>query len=237
MHSPRFRCARVAVALLLGLGMPVAAQQTPEIVTSGSATIRLRPDRAVLYLDVETTAPSAAAATAANTPLVARVDSALRRVGVPDGAIRSTGFSVSERFDSREPTKAKSYRANTTLEVPVATLAAIGPTLSAGIEAGALFRQGIAYVSDSITVVRPRAIAMALEAARRDAEALATAGGGALGALISASTTGVAEFHDGSITYGGSGIGGYIDAVPVSGVPIERSVEVRVTVTGRWRMK
>lgn len=236
MRFLRFRSLAGLSALLVVLGAPLAAQQAPEIVTNGSATIRLRPDRAVIRLDVETIAPTAAAATAANAPLVARVDSALRRVGVAAGSMRSTAFYVMERLDPRDPSAPKAYRANTTLEVPVATLAAIGPTLGAAIEAGALFRQGIEYISDSLAVVRPRAIAQALAAARRDADALAAAAGGTLGTLITASTTGPSDFY-GSGTIGGTSTGGYIPAVQMAVVPIERTVDVQVTVTGRWRMK
>jgi uncharacterized protein YggE len=207
----------------------------PEIITSGTGTVTLPPDRAVLRVEVMTADSSAAGATIANGPLVASVESALRAVGLPDDAIRPVGFSLSQRRDPTGQEPPSGYEARTALEVRVDDVNALGRILDAAIEAGATGVPSISFRSDSVAVARRTALATAVAAARDDAETLARASGGRLGALVMVTTSpqsyGLAAnamIPRDQITV--TGRTGSISA-------IRQDVVVSLTVQTRWRLE
>lgn len=194
LHHPMksARSAAAALALLAVVPPALTAQAAPvapEIITSGTGTVTLPPDRAVLRVEVMTADSSAANATIANGPLVAAVDLALRDTGLPDDAIRPVGFTLSQRRDPTGQAPPSGYEARTTLEVRVANVEALGQVLDAAIAAGATGVTSISFQSDSIPMARRTALATAVAAARDDAETLARASGGRLGALMMITTS------------------------------------------------
>src|SRR5437868_12726192 len=105
---------QLRIAILLGVltSIPsaLAAQQQPtaasEISASGSAEIRTAPDHAVIMTTVETRDRLATTATTANGTTVNAIMQALRKAGLPAGAVSTSNFSVDQyfppRYDPRE---------------------------------------------------------------------------------------------------------------------------------------
>ncbi len=208
----------------------------PEVITSGTGTVTLPPDRVVVRMEVTTTAVSAADATSSNAPLAAKVEAALRGNGLSPDAIRPVGFMLAPRRHPSGDETLLSYDARTTFEVRLDDVDALGRVLDVAIAAGATGVPSIAFQSDSVSAARRLALASAVAAARDDAETLAEASGGRLGALLLVTTSPQA--------YGFGGIGPvsgasntYISGVPVRVSAIRQDVVVTATVQTRWRLE
>lgn len=170
----------------------VATRANPEIVTSGSGVVKLKPDRATLTVAVVTRATSAAEAGRLNVNRIRPVIAALKRQRLPDSAIVSTGYTVSIERESigRPPAPAEApqtYVARNAIRVSLWDLETLGQLVDTALAAGASEIANISFASSQAVDARQRAIAAAVRSARADAEAAAAAAGGTLGALIEVS--------------------------------------------------
>jgi uncharacterized protein YggE len=207
----------------------------PEIITSGTGTVTLPPDRAELRINVMSSAGTASNATALNAPLAARVKAALREFGLAEEAIRPVGFTLSPIRGRSNPEQATGYEATTVFEVQVGDLKALGRVLDAAIGAGATQVPSITFLSDSVPSARKTALTRAVAAAREDAVTLTEASGGRLGGLLLVTTS--PQSYD---LYGqGSRLGSVMAYQPgvFDGIDaIIQDVVVTVTVQTRWRL-
>jgi uncharacterized protein len=191
-----------ALLVLLVLLVPhdVGAQERvisdpgPNIETVGMGERRIPPDRASVLLLVESKAPVAAAAAAANARTVQAVRDTLRRFGV-DSAVTTAGYNVGPNYEpprpmDREGPRQVGYVARTVLRVPLGRIDLVGRTIDAGLAGGATGVQGVVFEASTTPAARRDALALAAAEARQDAERLARALGGTLGPLLSTSTAG-----------------------------------------------
>jgi uncharacterized protein len=170
-------------------GAARASVSEPEIVAIGSAEVRLRPDRATMTVSVMVRSSSASEAGRLNAERMAAVLAAIRRQGVSDSSIATSGFSIEVEelaFDQPAPPvdAPPVYVANNAVRLSLTNMESIGTIVDTVLAAGASGVGGISYASSENTEGRRRAIALAVAEARGDAEAAAEAAGGRLGALI-----------------------------------------------------
>lgn len=183
----------IALPGLIGAQAPAGAMRSsPEIVTSGSGVVKLKPDRATLTVAVVTRATSAAEAGRLNVNRILPVIAALKRQRLPDSAIVSTGYTVSIERDplGRTPVPADApltYVARNAIRVSLLDLEMLGQLVDTALSAGASEIANISFTSSQAVDARQRAIVAAVRSARADAEAAAAAAGGVLGALIEVS--------------------------------------------------
>lgn len=191
------------LALMLALVVPGiaraqapsgATRSNPEIVTSGSGVVKLKPDRAMVMVAVVTRAASAAAAGRENADRILPVIAALRRQGLRDSAIVTTGYSVAMEREASDragtPGEGRTtYVARNAVRVSLADVDMVGLVLDTALAAGASEIANIEFASSQAAEGRRRAIAAAVHAARADAEAAAAAAGGSLGEIIEISLT------------------------------------------------
>lgn len=167
------------------------APAVPEIETVGTAERRVAPDKATVMVYVETKAPTASAAAAANSRAVAAVRDTLRKLGLDSAATTAT-FNVGPNYE-QDPTvrgepRRSGYAARTSIRVELTALDQVGRVIDAGLGRGATGVEGVYFESSRAEEARRAALADAAQAARRDAEALATAMAGSIGPLISITT-------------------------------------------------
>jgi uncharacterized protein YggE len=166
-------------------------QDRPEIAVSATGTVSLSPDHAIVQVSVVTREPQAGRAGEQNARIMTAVRAALRQVlRVPDDSLPSVWYSVDTESD-REGRPA-GYAARNTVEARVHDLAQVGRVVDAALGAGATNISGIQFESTRRSAARLEALSRAVEAARREAEAMARAAGGRLGPLIEASSSGPA---------------------------------------------
>jgi uncharacterized protein len=181
-------------SLAFGQDASRASASTPEIVATGSAQVSMRPDRASITVSVVVRDASASDAGRVNAERMAAVLASLRRLGVPDSAMATTGFSIEVQeppYDAPvrpidEPTV---YVARNSVTISLTDLDAIGRIVDTTLVAGASEIGGISYGSSQSSAGRRRAIALAVQEARADAEAAAEAAGGRLGELVELTLT------------------------------------------------
>ena len=232
MNTPAAKCMAV-LRVQLGLGGAVVSAQVqqnpaagPEIATTGTATITLPPDRALVRIGIATRAATASAASAPNGPLVQRVQDTLRALNLSGPPVRAISLGVTPNYDFQRGRQLIDYEARTTLEVVLNDVPALGRLLDAVLGAGATDISSIVFQSDSTPVARRRALATALANAREDAEAIARAAGGRLGPLRLATTNPDQNAFESAL---------YARAVPSIGVPaVQRDVIIGVMVQVRW---
>jgi uncharacterized protein YggE len=155
---------------------PQAAKTTGTLSVTGEGEIKLRPDLALLDLDVVTTAKTAQQAVQQNAERMNRVIDALKDMGIRAADIQTIGYTVSPLVDTdqKSPTFGQilEHRVVSQLRVRVA-VEETGEVIDTGIRAGANMVAGVRYTVRDEAGVRARALKAAVKAARRDADAVA----------------------------------------------------------------
>jgi uncharacterized protein YggE len=205
---------------------PPEAQRPPEIAVTGTGTVRLSPDYATVRFSVVTRESQAARAGEANARLMSAVRAALKaRLSVPDDSLPTVWYAVSPDYDRGRQV---GYQAQSVLQARVWDLARVGPVIDAALEAGATGVQDVEFGSSRREEAHLQALAQAVRSARRQAEAMAVAAGGALGALLSVTTFAAAPAAPMSMMRAA--------AVTEAATPIAPpALEVTATVSARWR--
>ncbi|MFL5926737.1 MAG: SIMPL domain-containing protein [Gaiellaceae bacterium] len=173
--------AVLAAAALAGIGRPEAARgdtASPDTVTThGHGVVTVVPDEATVTAGAQTRAATAAAALAVNAKLMDAVAAALKAAG-------GTGLQtqqVSLYPQTNEQSDVVGYLAEDSMSART-KIAGAGALIDAAVAAGANTVSGPALdVSDRDALYRD-ALAKAVADAHRKAEALAQAGGFAVGA-------------------------------------------------------
>lgn len=187
------------LASMLAGAAPVAAQQGaqpstgwlgPDIVTSATGEARVTPDRAHIFIGVQTRGATAAQAGADNARKTRAVIDAVKGRGIPAEQIGTSEYNLYPEYDHREQPREGpqtprviGYVANNTVRVEVRRLDQVGAIIDAALAAGANMVNTIQFFASNVDVARRAALAEAVARARGDAEALAKAAGGSLGEL------------------------------------------------------
>lgn len=155
-----------------------ATKAAGTLSVTGEGEINVRPDIAFIDLDVVTNAKTAQQAVQQNAERMNRVIEALKDMGIRAADIQTVGYNVIPLVDNEEKSatfgQILEYRVVAQLRVRVAVEEA-GPTIDAGVRAGANMVSGIRYTVRDEAAVRSRALKAAVKAARRDADSVAEA--------------------------------------------------------------
>ena len=193
-----FLCPILCGTLAAGLALatPALAQDAPrQITVMGSSQADAVPDRATITAGVETQAPTAAGALAANSETMAAVFAALEAAAVEKRDMQTSQLNLSPVYEpfregAEAPPQVVAYQASNMVTVRVRDLANLGKLIDALAGAGANRLYGIGFdVSEpgpSLDAARRKAVADA----RAKAELYAEAAGVKLGAIRSIGETG-----------------------------------------------
>lgn len=186
-------------SLVLALLLPVAAaaQATtistqpppPQIIVSAEGEVKVTPDRATIFVAIETRAARAADAGAENARRARAVIDAIRKLRVPPDRITTEGYSVQPdwRYEERSQ-KLIGYVARNTVRIELEDIDKSGPVIDAALGGGANNIHAMNFWSSRQDEARRNALAAAVAKARADAEVIARAAGGTLGTLLEVST-------------------------------------------------
>jgi uncharacterized protein YggE len=174
--------AILAVALLLALALGAwtqdapAASQAPRTVTvTGEAEVRVVPDEVVLTLGVETWDKNLGRAKEQNDRIVAAVLALAGDHGVPAEHVQTDYVSIDPRYKNGyyEERDFIGYFVRKNVVVTLRDLSAFEPLLSDALEAGVNYVHGVEFRTTELRQHRDEARALAIEAAREKAVALA----------------------------------------------------------------
>jgi uncharacterized protein len=207
---------------------PTVATQ-PQIVTTGEGQSRITPDRATIYVSVQTRAATAAAAAAGNARLQKGVLDTLRSLGFGSDQLTTQNYSVvpEMQYDrAGGAPRVVGYSVLNTVRVEVRKIEEVGRAIDAALAMGANQISGPEFYASNIEGARRAALASAVTRAHADADAIARAAGGTVGQLIEVT----------SIAPAPQPVAFMMKAARESTpTPIEPGQElIQVTVTTRW---
>jgi uncharacterized protein YggE len=194
------RRSALLLALALAATSPVGAQgQTPAssvvpmLSTSGQGEAKVTPDRASVMLNVQTRATTAAAAASENATRTRAVIDAVAKLGLSRDQLSTEGYTVypEMQYDKNGAApRVSGYVVTNTVRAETKRPEQAGAIVDAALAAGANMVNSLTFYASSIDEARRQAVAAAVGSARADAEAMARAAGGTLGALVELSTGG-----------------------------------------------
>lgn len=242
-----FRSYRImaAAVLLAATARPALSQQPmtvdPELRTirvSATGEVDVRPDLATISLAVETTAPSAKAASEENAERMTRVIDALVAAGVPRDRIDTRGYSIYPQYvrpdrsnPGDEEPRISGYQARNTVSVETTDLERTGPLIDVALGAGANRVDMVNFSLRNPEQARNAALAVAVERARSSAGAIAAALGVQLGAVLDASTV-TQGMAPSPVMYRARGVAmDMAEAAPTPIQPDDQTVTAQVTLS------
>ncbi|MBI1808359.1 MAG: SIMPL domain-containing protein [Gemmatimonadetes bacterium] len=189
---------RLVPALSLAAAVPsgVRAQDashavTPVIITSASADVELKPDRATLVLTVESRAPTAARAGSETARKQRAVLDTLRGLRVADEQVMTARLEVTPEYSypgRGEPPKLTGYVSRSSVRVTVLNIEQTGTLIDAALSKEASGVGSLQFGSSKADEARLKALELAVAKAKAEASTMARAAGGALGAMLELSS-------------------------------------------------
>jgi len=213
-----------------------AAGHTEEsqVVVSATGKVSIKPDMAEFAVVVKSDAKTADIAVSQTAEKYRAVQDKLIAAGISQDDAPTASFTVSPRWEwdqASGKSLLKGYSARHSIMVKVHSLAKIGHAIDAAVQAGADEVQSVNFSSSCYDALRQKALADAVENARREAGIMARAAGGRIGQLIEVSV------NEPSVRFHPLRAGAALNAAPMA-VPTEiapADQEISVTINSRWR--
>ncbi len=183
-----FGWTSVAAATAAG---QVSAGATPQVITTGVGEATAAPDRAAIYLSVQTRGPTAAQVSSDNARRVRGVLDTLRAIGIGSEALQTASYNVSPevQYGPNQAPRVTGFTATNSTLVNLKHIDDVGRVIDAALAKGANDISSLQFSSSKADSIRSVALAAAVADARTQAEAMARAAGGSLGPLIELSST------------------------------------------------
>ena len=160
----------------------------PEVTASGRGETRLAPNFGVVMFGVITRAGNAAEAVSQNAAKVASTLAALREAGIATEDLSNEGYSLEPAYEDNGRRRA-GFTARNTIRARVNRIDQVGRVIDAGVSGGANEIHSVQFGATNIEEARRAAVVEAVKQARAEAALLATAAGGAVGRLITISSS------------------------------------------------
>jgi uncharacterized protein YggE len=204
----------------------------PQVMTTGEGEARIAPDRATLYVGVQTRAATAATAAAENARRQRAILDTLRVTGLAADQLSTINYNVTPEMQydrAGGAPRVTGYVVSNTVRADIRRLDDVGRVIDAALAKGANQVSSLEFFASNTDEARRSALAGAVAKARADADAIARAAGGSLGALLEASTV-FQPVRPFEVAMRSAAVGQL--AAPT---PIEPGQQViRATVTARW---
>jgi uncharacterized protein len=188
-------------AAVIGLSAPAAVAQSaptapmqvhamaaqPALNLSAHGEVKVAPDMATITFGVVTEAPTAQAAMADNARRMTEVFAALRRAGIEERDIQTSGLNLSAQYDyvQNEPPRLRGYQASNRVTVQVMDIDATGRVADAVVAAGVNQIDGIGFGLKDPKAAEDQARVLAVRALQDKARLYAQALGVELGPIRS----------------------------------------------------
>ena len=185
--------AGVVLGTIVALTLPSLAQDTGTpapstadrtVTVNGTATIKAKPDEAVISLGVQTQANTAQSALAENATKMTALLAALTDKGIAKDDIATSYVSIYPTYGNNGM-EITGYQAVNQVDVTVRDISKVGEVIDDSVKAGANLSNGITFQLSDQNQGVDQALADAVANARSKAETLAGAGDAQLGQVVS----------------------------------------------------
>jgi hypothetical protein len=177
--------------VVLATAMPKVAtaqsvvDQTPVVVTGGTAVISKPPDVAYVSVAVETRAKTPREAQRQNADLMSAVVKRLGELAVPPDARRTSSLRLDQEYDTVNGRRvSRGFVARNSLEIRIDDISKTGEIADAAVQAGATSIDGIRFDLRNRSAVEREAVRLAVADARARAEAAAAGAGRTLDKIL-----------------------------------------------------
>lgn len=162
-------------------------QTQPSLNLNASGEVRVAPDMATVNFGVVTEAATAQEAMAQNATRMNQVVAALRRAGVAERDIQTSGLNLQAQYDYQEnqPPKLRGYQASNRVTVRVMDLTKTGVAVDAVVAAGVNQIDGVSFGLKDPTAAENEARVKAVQALQAKAQLYAQTLGVQLGGIRS----------------------------------------------------
>ena len=169
-----------------------AMAERPALNLSAYGEVRTAPDMATISFGVVTEATTAAEAMSLNATRMNQVMAALRRAGIAERDVQTSGLNLSAQYDyvQNEPPRLRGYQANNRVTVIINDLDRVGTTADAVVAAGVNQIDGISFGLKDPTSAENQARQIAVRNLQAKAALYAQALGVELGGIRSLSEGG-----------------------------------------------
>ena len=190
------------------------------ISVSGTGRVVVSPDVADLRLGVSVTKPTVKAARAAAADSMTKIIAALKKLGIADADLQTSGLSLQPVYDysrNTNPPKLTGYTLSNGVSVTIRDLDKLGDAIDDGLAAGATTLDGVTFRVDDPVKAQEQARKQAMTQAKAIADTLASSAG--------VSITGVASITE---TSGPTPYPVYYDAARAAGAAADVATPVQV---------
>ena len=174
-------------------GQTSPAPTQPQIVVTGTGEATVAPDRATIFLGVQTRAPTAAAAGAENARRVRAVIDTLRALGIGSDQLTTVNYNVNPEMQyppsGQGQPRITGYVVTNSVRAELRRIDDVARAIDAALAKGSNEVSSLQFYSSKADSARRSALGAAVSDARADAEALARAAGGTLGQLLELTTS------------------------------------------------
>jgi len=232
MHP--FRSLAIALLpALLGAQDMQPSTRAPQLVTSATSEVALRPDRATLVFTVESRGATAARAGAESSRKQRGVIDTLRALGIAADQMQTASLQINPEYvypGENKPPRVSGYVARSSIRVEVLRIEGIGALIDGALSMDATGIGSLSFRSSQEDAARRQALEQAVAKAKADAEAMAKAAGGAIGLLIELQAQPTYE-RPMPMAYAAAGL----RSAKAESMPVEAGeIKVGATVNGRW---
>jgi hypothetical protein len=213
---------------------PGSSSANPQIVTSATAEVELKPDRATLVFAVESRGATAASAGGETARKQRAVYDTLRTLGVAAEQMSTASIEIHPEFiypGENKPPRVSGYVARNALRVEVRNIEQTGVLIDAALAKEATGIGSLQFSSSRQDDARRTALETAVTKARTEAEAMAKAAGGTLASLIELSAV---PSYERPITLEMSAMRSLSPAAQQTTPVAPGQIRVSATVSGRW---
>lgn len=168
----------LAIAPSVTAQTPSPASEGPVVVTSGEATVKRVPDRAWVQITAESRARSPREAQKLNADAMSSVVQKLKGAGLAADALQTRGYELQPEYDYANGRQTlRGYLARNSVEVRVDDLPRVGEFVDLAVTAGATSVGNVRFDLKDKAAAEREALRLAVEDARRRAEAAAAGAG------------------------------------------------------------
>jgi uncharacterized protein YggE len=185
--------AVLMIFILLTTGLPNfhahAAAQTPEppqentcntdrtIQVSGTATVNVSPDRALVQLGVQSNGQTPREVQAKNAAAISKVIRAVRTLGVEARDISTDQYVIEPLYEDYDSLGIKGYRIYNIISITMRDVDKTSEAIATAFQAGANQVVNVEFYTSELRKYRDQAREMAMKAATEKADALARTAG------------------------------------------------------------
>ena len=177
---------------ILALGTGAALAEGTKLTVSGSGTVLVESDLAVVTVGVREASTDVLVAQSTVNEKIAAIKQSLLDAGAKESEINTDSINIYANYDYSDNTEViVGYTANNTLSVRTTDIDNVGALIDAAFAAGANTLDNVQFTVQDDSVAREQALTKAVEDARRKAEVLAAAAGLQIASIESIAESGV----------------------------------------------